>query len=166
MKRRTYLAAGAATLATAGALVAHRFGATPAPAVEYVLLDGSRHHSRDWAGQVVLVNFWATTCAICLAEMPRLVALHQRLAPRGLRTLAVSVAYDPPAQVMTYAERKALPFGVAIDNTGAIERAFGGVPGTPTSFVVDRRGRIARRFTGEPDFAVLGRLLEDLLAQA
>lgn len=151
-------------LATGAALLTHRLLDANAPAVEYVLLDGSRHHSRDWAGEVVLVNFWATTCAVCLAEMPRLVALHQRLAPRGLRTVAVSMPYDPPAQVMTYAERKALPFGVAIDNTGAIERAFGGIAGTPTTFVIDRRGRIARRITGEPDFAALAALIEKLLA--
>lgn len=102
---------------------------------------------------------------MCVAEMPRLAALHERLAARGLRTLAVSMHYDPPALVTTFAERKMLPFAVAIDNTGAIERAFGGIRGTPTSFVIDRQGRIVRRITGEPDFGELGELLERLLAQ-
>lgn len=160
-----YLAAGAVALAIAAAGWWGLMRPQVAPQVGYVLLDGSRQHSAEWRGKVVLVNFWATSCATCLAEMPRLVALHERLAPRGLRTVAVSMNYDPPALVTTYAERKRLPFAVAIDNTGAIERAFGGVKGTPTSLVIDRQGRIVKRIVGEPDFAELGALLERLLAQ-
>jgi peroxiredoxin len=162
---RGNLAAGAVALAIGATAWWWQARDQAAPAVEYVQLDGSRHHSADWRGHVVLVNFWATSCAICVAEMPRLAALHERLAGQGLRTVAVSMHYDPPALVTTYAQRKRLPFEVAIDNTGAIERAFGGVQGTPTSFVIDRRGRIVRRIAGEPDFAELAALLERLLTQ-
>jgi hypothetical protein len=56
-----------------------------------------------------------------------------------------------------------LPFDVAIDNTGAIERAFGGVRGTPTSLLLDRHGRIVWRQEGEPDFDALHGRLETLL---
>lgn len=137
-----------------------------APAFDYTRLDGSAAHSSALRGQVVLVNFWATSCAVCVAEMPQLVATHQRFAARGLQTLAVAMQYDPPAWVLRFAETRRLPFDVVIDNTGAIARGFGDVAATPTTFVIDRQGRIARRWVGKPDFAELDGLIETLLAAA
>jgi peroxiredoxin len=71
------------------------------------------------AGKVMLVNFWATSCATCVKEMPQIVATHDKFKARGLDTLAVAMSYDPPAFVAKFAETRKLPFGVAIDNTGA-----------------------------------------------
>lgn len=136
------------------------------PAFQYTLLDGVQRHSDGLRGKVVLVNFWATTCAVCLREMPRFVATHRQFNTRGLETLAVSMRYDPPARVASYAQAKALPFGVAIDNTGAIEQAFGGVRGTPTTLLMDREGRVIWRHEGEPDFDALHVRLESLLGHA
>lgn len=166
MFSRRHLATGVLAGLAAGATgwaVWRRAGGT-LPEVEYTLLDGSRHHTRELAGRVVLVTFWATTCSVCVKEMPQLVALHRALEPRGLATLAVAMHYDPPAAVDDFARSRALPFGVAIDNTRAIERAFGEVAGTPTSLVIDRRARIVERITGAPDFAALQARLERLLA--
>jgi peroxiredoxin len=138
--------------------------ATPAPDVPYTLLDGSGARLGALRGQVVLVNFWATTCASCIREMPQLVATHDKFSARGLQTLAVAMSYDPPARVATFAESRRLPFGVVIDNTGHIAQAFGDVRLTPTTFVVDKRGRIVKRYVGEPDFVALHALVEKLLA--
>lgn len=132
-------------------------------AFDYTLLDGVARHSAGLRGQVVLVNFWATTCAICVREMPRLVATHRQFSPRGLQTLAVAMRNHPPALVASYAQSRGLPFGVAIDNTGAIAAAFGGVRGTPTSLLLDRSGGIVWRHEGEPDFDALHARLEALL---
>ena len=136
-----------------------------APPVSYTLLDGRRADLASQRGKVVLVNFWATSCAVCVQEMPSLVATARRYAGRGFETLAVAMQYDPPALVARYAERHALPFGVVIDNTGAIARAFGHVRVTPTTFVIDKRGAIAERLVGAPDFARLHRRLDELLAE-
>ncbi len=138
----------------------------PAPVFSYTLLDGTVAHSSALQGQVVLVNFWATTCAVCVNEMPQLAATHLRFRQQGLHTLAVAVRHDPPALVADFAQRRGLPFGVVIDNTGAITESFGDVRGTPTTYVIDRQGRIARRIEGEPDFEQLHRLIDQLLAQA
>ena len=136
------------------------------PDVAYTLLDGSTHNTAQLQGKVTLVNFWATTCTVCMAEMPRLVALHESLKARGFDTLAVAMSYDPPVYVMRYAESRKLPFGVAIDNTGAIARGFGNIQGTPTSLLIDRHGKVVQRFVGEPDFTALRALIEKLLAEA
>ena len=135
------------------------------PAVGYTLLDGQVASTTQWSGKVTLVNFWATTCAVCIKEMPRIIETHERFKARGFETLAVAMSYDPPASVVHYAQSRQLPFGVAIDNTGAIARSFGEIKGTPTTLLVDKRGRIVRRFVGEPDFAQLHGLIEQLIAE-
>ncbi len=138
----------------------------PAPRFAYTLLDGQTADSQNLRGQVVLVNFWATSCGICVREMPALAALHQSLAAQGLRTLAVSVQSDPPALVSAFAQQRRLPFGVAIDHTGAIARAFGGVRATPSFFVIDKQARLAEQWVGAADFRKLPQRLQALLAQA
>src|SRR6185436_16582698 len=127
--------------------------APQAPAVAYTLLDGSVRNTEQLRGKVVLVNFWATSCTTCMHEMPQIVATHEKYKARGFDTLAVAMSYDPPAYVANYAESRQLPFGVAIDNTGVVAKAFGDVRLTPTTFLVDKRGGIVKKFVGEPDFA-------------
>lgn len=137
-----------------------------APQVQYTLLSGQAAGSVAWSGRVMLVNFWATSCTTCVKEMPQIVATHRKFSGRGFDTLAVAMSYDPPAYVAAFAESRALPFGVAIDNTGAIARQFGDVKLTPTTFLIDRQGRMVKRYVGEPDFPALHALIEKHLAQA
>lgn len=158
------LAAIALAIAFGVALAFGPARGTAAPVVAYTLLDGSQHSSADWRGKVVLVNFWATTCASCVREMAQIAALHDRFKARGFETVAVSMRYDAPAAVAHYAATRKLPFGVAIDNTGTIAQSFGDVEATPTTFLIDQRGRIAERIVGAPDFATLGAQIEKLLA--
>ncbi|MCI4440590.1 TlpA disulfide reductase family protein, partial [Tibeticola sp.] len=129
------------------------------------LLDGNKQTTADFKGRVLLVNFWATTCTTCVAEMPKLVATHQKYASQGYETLAVAMQYDPPAYVVNFAQTRKLPFKVAIDNTGSVAKAWGDVQLTPTTYLVDKQGRIVKRYVGEPDFAELHRLIEELLRQ-
>ncbi len=68
--------------------------------------------------------------------------------------------------VVNCAEIRKLPFKVAIDNTGTVARRWGEVKLTPTTFVLDKRGEVVAKFTGEPDFAALHLLIEKLLAQS
>jgi peroxiredoxin len=137
-----------------------------APDVAYKLLDGSQHSTAQFRGKVTLVNFWATSCTTCMHEMPQIVATHEKYKDRGFDTLAVAMAYDPPAYVANYAESRKLPFKVAIDNTGEIADRFGEVRLTPTTFVLNKRGEIVKRYVGEPDFRALHALLEKLIAES
>ncbi|MET0383514.1 MAG: TlpA disulfide reductase family protein [Burkholderiaceae bacterium] len=139
--------------------------AESAPAVRYTLLDGRKGDLAALRGHVVLVNFWATDCPPCVAEMPRLVDLWREFMPRGFETLAVSMSYDPPALVSNFAQSRALPFGVVIDNTGEIADRFGGIRFTPTTLLIDKRGEIVARWTGTADFAALREQVGSLLAE-
>ncbi len=168
MKPARYVAAAVAVLAigVGGYLSFEGVGPRgPAPHVAYTLLDGTKSDTARLHGKVVLINFWATSCAVCIHEMPRIVATHEKFKARGYDTLAVAMSYDPPASVVHYAQTRQLPFGVAIDNTGAVAKSFGDVQATPISFLINRRGEIVERYVGEPDFAALHRVIDKLLAE-
>jgi thiol-disulfide isomerase/thioredoxin len=153
-------------LALAGAAGYAWLAPRPAPAVAYTTLEHGIVAPAALAGKVVLVNFWATSCAVCLREMPRLAALHERYADRGLETIAVAMPYDPPNRVAAYQRDQRLPFKVAIDPNGTVARSFDDVRLTPTTYLIDRRGRILARYVGEPDFAEVERLIQGALARA
>ncbi|WP_025916686.1 TlpA disulfide reductase family protein [Herminiimonas sp. CN] len=137
---------------------------TPAPEVTYTSLSGEKITSQSLRGKVVMVNFWATSCTTCVKEMPEMVKTYNKFQGKGLEFLAVAMSYDPPNYVLNYAQTRSLPFKVALDADGALAKAFGDIKLTPTTFVIDKKGNILKRYVGEPDFAELHQLLDKALA--
>lgn len=154
----------AAVVLAIGAYVFVGTGAKAAPESTFVLLDGSKINTTSLKGKVTLVNFWATSCTTCVAEMPKIIATYDKYKTKGFDTVAVAMSYDPPAYVVNYAETRKLPFKVAIDNTGAVAKAWDQVRLTPTTYIVDKQGQIVKSYVGEPDFTELHALIEKLLA--
>ncbi len=140
-----------------------RFVERPAPEIGFGLVDGTRLALSGLRGKVVLVDFWATSCTICIAEMPAIARLHRELQARGLVTVAVAMPYDRPDHVLRYARSNALPFPVALDPMGEATRALGPIRGTPTLVLIDRAGTIVRVFEGSVDFAGLRAAIERAL---
>ena len=140
-------------------------GIKEAPEVRFSTLTGEIFNMSDLRGRVVLVNFWATSCAPCVKEMPQLSATWRKYEARGFDTIAVAMDYDPPNLVTDFARRFNLPFRVAFDPRGEIALRFGKVHAVPTSFVIDRRGRIVLKQTGELDFTALDVVLEAALKE-
>ena len=159
------IALALAAVAGLGTWVVLGTGVSPARASTFVLLDGSTLRSADLRGKVVLVNFWATSCTTCVAEMPDLVTTHQKYQAQGFDTLAVAMSYDPPSYVVNFAETRKLPFKVALDNTGAVAKAWGDVRITPTTYIVNKQGQIVKTYVGNPNFPELHQLIERLLAE-
>jgi peroxiredoxin len=157
----------ASVLAIAAMLMlAAIFGRTPAaPQVAFVSLAGERITSAGLRGRVVLVKFWATDCVTCVKEMPDMVRTYNRYRNRGFELIAVAMSHNPPNYVIKYAEENRLPFQVALDPMGEIAKAFGNVILTPTTFVIDRRGAIVLKISGEVDVARLSALLEEKLKE-
>lgn len=136
------------------------------PDITYSTLDGHTGNFRQFTGKVVLVNFWATTCPGCIAEMPSLVETYRQYHAKGFTIVAVAMAYDPPSQVAHYARKQQLPFTVALDPDGGVARAFGDVKLTPTAFIIDKQGNIVRSVVGELDFTALRHYLDQELGGA
>jgi peroxiredoxin len=134
-----------------------------APEVRFATLSGESFSTSDLRGKVVLVNFWATSCVTCVQEMPKMIETYKKYAPRGYEMVAVAMSYDHPNQVAAFAQSRALPFKVALDSNGAIAKGFGNIRITPTTFVLDRQGRVLKQYLGEPDWAEFHGLLDKAL---
>ncbi len=131
--------------------------------------DGSTLSSKTLAGNVTVVNFWYAGCAPCREEAPVLEKLYQQYSAQGVAFLGVNTR-DQPATARAFAERWGTTFPSAIDvQDSAVQLAFSGeyAPNaTPTTFVLDREGRIASRILGTVDGDVLDTLISDTLAEA
>jgi len=134
------------------------------PEVSITTIQGQKLPLKTLRGHVVLINFWATDCAICVKEMPMMAATYRKYQPRGFEAVFIAMPHDRPDHVVHFANRNQLPFKVVLDVQGEINRAFGDIKVTPTTFVVDKKGRIVKRIVGEPDFERLHALIERRLA--
>ncbi|MFC5473110.1 TlpA disulfide reductase family protein [Paraherbaspirillum soli] len=137
---------------------------TAAPDVSFTNLKGEQVSLKSLHGKVVMVNFWATSCTTCVAEMPKMVETYNKYKGQGLDYVAIAMSYDPPNYVMNFVQTRSLPFQVALDTHSALANAFGDVKLTPTTFVIDKQGNIIKRYVGEPQFAELHALLDKALA--
>ena len=130
-----------------GALVGIRSGERRAPSFAATTLDGIPLTADSLRGRVVLVNFWATWCGPCRVEMPLLQAMHERHAARGFTLLGLSVDRAGEDVVRAFLRERGVTYPVAVVGAEA-ERAFGGVRGYPTSFLLDRNGEIRHAVIG------------------
>ena len=126
-----------------------------APPVSFITLDGKRTPLASLLGGPVLVTFWATSCPTCVRDIPEFSDLHRELSPRGLNVVAVAMPYDPPNRVLEMARERRLPYRIALDVQGEVLSAFGDVPGTPTTYLIDSTGRVVERHAGPLDFQAL-----------
>lgn len=118
----------------------------PAPDFELARLDGQAASLSDYAGQVVLVNFWATWCPSCLSEMPAYEQVYQAHQPE-LVVLAIN-SQESLADVQQYAAGLGLSFPVLLDTQGLVTQRQYQVTGLPASFIIDRHGKIYYRHLG------------------
>jgi len=135
-------------------------GKQSAPNVSFTDLKGNKISMEQLKGKVVMVNFWATSCKTCVGEMPDMVKTYEKYHAQGLEYVAVAMSYDPPNYVMNFAETRQLPFNVALDVDGKLAKSFDSVSLTPTTFVIDKQGKIVKKYVGAPEFNELHRLLE------
>ena len=125
-----------------------RFVSNPDQAPEFTLkgLDGKSVNLADAHGKVVLLNFWATWCGPCRAEIPDLVDLQSRYQGR-LQIIGLNVDDDDPAEIQKYVEENGINYPVAMV-PAELRTQFGGIPALPTSFVLDPQGRVMQKHVG------------------
>ena len=133
--------------------------AQSAPAVSGKTIAGEVVGPETLKGKPYLVNFWATSCVTCVKEMPDLTAVHQEFQARGYQTIAVAMSYDRPEYIASFVRDRSLPFLVIHDQDGAWAKAYGDVAVTHTTFLVDRDGKIIKRYVGEPNFSELRKII-------
>lgn len=152
-------------LAVLGAAVAayaltEQNAAPATPTVTFTTLDGRQVQLQDQRGRVVMVIFWATSCPICMGEMPDLIETYRQYQARGFELIAVAMAYDDQEQVRKFARSKGLPFPVVLDTSGSLARSFDDTKVVPTTFLIDRKGNLVSRTLGAIDFPKLRQYLD------
>jgi peroxiredoxin len=101
----------------------------------------------DYRGKVVLLNFWATWCGPCQLEIPWFVDFEKQLKSQGLEVIGVSMDEDGWAAVKPYIAAHKLNYRILLGND-SVTQLYGGVDSLPTTFLIDRQGRIAKVHVG------------------
>ncbi len=132
----------------------------PAPDFALKDLDGNTVRLSDLRGKVVFINFWATWCPPCRAEMPEIEALHQEYKDKGVLVLGVDIA-ESENTVRQYIQQGGFSWTIVLDSTGEVARDYQ-IAAIPTSFFLDKEGIIRAVKVG----AMTKREMEDKLAEA
>jgi peroxiredoxin len=124
----------------------------------------------EFQGKVILLNFWATWCGPCRTEIPHLNELHRAYEKEGLVIVGISLDYGKPELVRDFLKRNHVDFAVLMGNdeiVGTYSRipGFGSMRGIPTTYLIDRRGRIVRKFLGATSQKKLEEAIRPLLKQ-
>jgi thiol-disulfide isomerase/thioredoxin len=128
-----------------------RFVRNPDPAPDFKLttLEGKALSLADYKNKVVLLNFWATWCGPCRAEVPDLVELQNKYKDQ-VQIIGLVVDDDDQAAIKKFAAEFGINYPVALA-TDAMRLEYGGIPALPTSFVLDAQGRIVQKHEGLRD---------------
>jgi thiol-disulfide isomerase/thioredoxin len=156
----------AAVLVLAGSVAQARSVAegAPAPPVEAKLLDGANLTPVDYSGKVLVVNFWATWCGPCRAEMPALEAFYGKHRAEGLQVIAISMD-DPKDEAKVREVMRAYTFPAALSRDAKV-KGYGRIWRLPLTFVIDRRGVLRKEsWYGDPglDLPLLEKTVTPLL---
>jgi thiol-disulfide isomerase/thioredoxin len=140
-----------------------RFVKNPEPAPPFHARDifGTNISTEDWNGKVVLLVFWATWCPPCRQEIPELIVLQSKYN-QILRIVSVSVDEEPPETVLKFARQAGINYPIVMINP-ALEKAYGGVMGLPTTFVINTQGQVVQKHTGFYPLEVYDREVQALL---
>ena len=133
------------------------------------VIDGTTVSDKDYAGKVLVVNFWYAGCPPCRVEAPDLEALSKKYAAQGVGFLGVNL-YDTASTAESFEKDKGVTYPSVLDrDTGSVLLAFSKtVPpkATPTTLVIDKDGRVAARILGAiPDRSILDTLISDAVAE-
>jgi peroxiredoxin len=123
----------------------------PAPSFSVPTVDGKTASLKDYSGKVLVVNFWATWCGPCREEIPEFSALASAYRSKGVEFLGISMddgeASEVKELVQTFGHQYRVEYTLAVGDD-AVANAFGGVNSLPTTFVIDRAGKIVKKYNG------------------
>lgn len=134
----------------------------PAPALVFNDLSGKEISLAALKGKTIVVDFWATWCGPCLTEIPGYIELQKKYGKDGLVIIGVSLDRKSAEQVRQFAQDHDINYPVVMGDSDTVE-AFGGFSAIPTTFLIDRNGRIVHQKTGAMDHAAYEAIVRKLL---
>jgi len=134
----------------------------PPPSFALPLLDQTElSFPGQLAGRIVVVRFWADWCPFCETEMQAIEPVYRRYREQGLVILAINVRQDR-ATAQAFVDKLNISYDTLLDTQGDVARAYG-VLGLPTTFIIDRNGRLYSRIIGESTPALFEKIVQELL---
>jgi peroxiredoxin len=134
----------------------------PAPDFSLQDLKGRPVQLSKLKGKVVAVNFWATWCGPCRAEIPGFVKAYEKYQSKGLEIVGISMDRVGKDAVHEFVKKNGITYPVAIDMSQTPQK-YGGVSGIPTTFIVDREGKVAKQHVGYMDQTMFEKMVTPLL---
>ncbi len=137
-------------------------GHDAAPDWHLTNVDGKPVKLSDFKGKVVILNFWATWCPPCRKEIPTFISLQKQYGDKGLVIVGISLDEGGPGVVKPFVSRAGINYPVMMgDQKTAAD--YGGIEVVPTTFIIDRNGRIAAEHQGEAERAAFEAEIKPLL---
>jgi cytochrome c biogenesis protein CcmG/thiol:disulfide interchange protein DsbE len=127
-------------------------------------LKGHTLHLKDLRGKVVILNFFATWCAPCRQEIPDLQRLYKRFNDKGLEIVGISLDMEGARLLDSFVQYYRITYPIVL-GTREVVVDYGGIKGIPTSFLIDRSGRVAKHFVGFRPVHVFEKSVRELLGE-
>ena len=127
-------------------------------------VNGKPVHLADYQGKVVILDFWATWCPPCRAEIPSFIDLQTKYGSKGLVIIGASVDQDGPAGVSAFISQNHMNYPVVMASDD-VAKAYGGIEGIPTTFVIDPSGNIVTSYVGATEESEFEAQIKPLLAK-
>jgi cytochrome c biogenesis protein CcmG/thiol:disulfide interchange protein DsbE len=140
-------------------------GDKTAPSFTLQDLKGNQISLSDFQGKVVVLDFWATWCPPCVKEIPHFIELYEQYKDKGFAMVGISLDRQGVSVVKSFAQKHRINYPILMTD-GQVDKAYGGITGIPTTFVIDRAGNIRRKYIGYRDKAVFEADIKALLAEA
>ena len=133
-------------------------------------LKGKHHSMKDFRGEVVVLNFWATWCPPCLEETPKLNDLHSRYRDSGVHVIGIALDKDSLDVVRPFVKKNNITYTILRGDQEILDTSSEGFLGkhlkwVPTTLLLDREGKVRKRFDGSFDLEELEESLRSLLGE-
>ncbi len=140
--------------------------AKKAPDFTLIALDGEEVTLAQFRGKVVILNFWATWCGPCKAEIPDLIQMYQDHRDQGLEILGITVASGSAAEISEFVKKYQINYPVLTGDEKYMQELanqYGGIRAIPTTFLIDRQGNIQKKWVGQRSASVFMRVVNFIL---
>lgn len=135
---------------------------SPAPDFALPDLEGKTVRLSDFKGKVIILDFWATWCPPCVHEIPHFIELYEQYKESGFQMIGIAIQSGSESNIRQFVEKHGINYLILMGNR-EITREYGNINAIPTTFLIDRQGRIVQKYIGYRDKEVFENQLKSLL---